>query len=245
VLRSNSSDDLTDDTGSGGAEGRGRNRAASVMVAGARQRGGDERDPWLSPGRRASVAGADAASPVDRKVEDDDLTLVLKRAIVNLSPSDFFRKIDDDKSGFLSRSELHDGLRDHFPGLNHASIHAICDRMDTDGDDKIDLDEFAAVCKDLKIWSSTGRDPRYGDHQIALIRRIRQALVRAKVDSFATLFEQNADEGRLSSDGFKAMVRELDLQLSPINLALLYKTANQDGHSYLCLAEFYHMMTVT
>jgi Ca2+-binding EF-hand superfamily protein len=78
-----------------------------------------------------------------------------REELVNLL-EDLFKRADTDGSGYLSRSEFHQCLKEADLGLTRKEINAIMSEIDVDGDEKVSYEEFVPLCLEVRrrtsIW---------------------------------------------------------------------------------------------
>merc|ERR1711998_565625 len=63
----------------------------------------------------------------------------------------YFRSHDTDQSGFLSRKEFKECMKNAELGLTRQEINALMAEIDVDGDGNISLDEFDAVFYEILV----------------------------------------------------------------------------------------------
>mmetsp|Transcript_17773 Transcript_17773/g.38616 ORF Transcript_17773/g.38616 Transcript_17773/m.38616 type:complete len:398 (+) Transcript_17773:365-1558(+) len=164
----------------------------------------------------------------------------IPKDIANLSPSQIFKRLDEDMSGMLEYDELVQGLNRLLPTQTQLVEKMVATMFEQD-DTAIDLDLFVALCDSQNIWTQS-RDTRFLEHQKELIKRLRQAAVHYDLQqSFIT----HSTDGQMNCNQYMQFVKDIAPTLSRMQLSLLFKSADEDESGTVDFDEFYDMiMTV-
>jgi len=86
-----------------------------------------------------------------------EITSVLKGLLL-----DAFVAYDSDKSGTLERSEIRVFLKDFHENIDEDDVTAILNKVDSNHDDVLSLDEFVVLCYHLIMYEDDGTSPQEG-----------------------------------------------------------------------------------
>ncbi|CAM9735983.1 unnamed protein product [Phaeothamnion confervicola] len=236
-------DDDDDDDGGGGSGGGGG--------GGSRGSSGGRKHP-RGPRERSSVSVyADLKARLRKELR--------RVAAVDGAPPNLrrtFREIDADNSGFVSRREFRRTVEALGVKLSDVDSAALMEALDTDGDGRIDYEEFrvfaASHSADDSCGGGSGKHRRTsndcgstGSGRRELKARLREEIRRVAAVAGAppnlkrTFREIDADNsGFVSSREFRRAVETMGIKLSDTDTAALVKALDTDGDGRIDYEEF-------
>jgi Ca2+-binding EF-hand superfamily protein len=143
---------------------------------------------------------------------------------------DLFKRADTDGSGYLSRSEFNQCLKEADLGLTRKEINAIMSEIDSDHDGRISYEEFIPLCLEILVQITSE------DIQADLVPKEEREFAQFFTDLF-----QNADtdeSGVLHITAIKNLITSADLGLSRVQLMAILSEAVEDELGNVNYAQF-------
>lgn len=141
-----------------------------------------------------------------------------------------FQDADEDKSGFLTRQQFFNCLRNTDLGLSRKEINALMAEADANADGKITYEEFMPLCYQILVEIVSEEVKKE-----AIPTNLAQV-----TDFFKDLFRSadTQDEGVLHYQDIMELMRQAELGLSTMQIHMMMAEGEQDDEGYVNYAEY-------
>lgn len=135
----------------------------------------------------------------------------------------YFRAHDVDNSGFLSRKEMRECMKNAELGLTRQEINALMSEIDADGDDNISLDEFDTIFFEMLV-------------EIVSMQAIEESRNADELTTYLLEIFRGADlegQGLLHKQDVLDLLRRGDFGLTKIQVLAVISEAEMDEHGFI------------
>merc|ERR1711907_62548 len=135
----------------------------------------------------------------------------------------YFRAHDVDNSGFLSRKEFKECMKNADLGLTRQEINALMSEIDVDGDDNISLDEFDTIFFEMLV-------------EIVSLAALEESRNSDDLTTYLLEIFRGADlqgQGLLHKQDLLDLLRRGDFGLTKIQVLAVLSEAQMDEHGFI------------
>jgi len=135
----------------------------------------------------------------------------------------YFRAHDVDNSGFLSRKEFKECMKNADLGLTRQEINALMAEIDVDGDDNISLEEFDSIFFEMLV-------------EIVSLAALEEARNSDELTTYLLEIFRGADlqgQGLLHKQDLLDLLRRGDFGLTKVQVLAVLSEAQMDEHGFI------------